>query len=103
MVAKTSARSRPLFAHALRHSSEWPIPSIFLQGHFLDPSVEFVLNGSALPSKILSQADIDELRDIVDYGNLFHHDTNAAWETEIINSTQLEGFVRRTLAFAKRP
>jgi wobble nucleotide-excising tRNase len=55
------------------------------------------------PQQILSQADIDELSDIVDYGNLFHHDTNAAWETEVINSTQLEGFVRRTLAFAKRP
>jgi hypothetical protein len=51
----------------------------------------------------LSQGDIDELRDIVDYGNLFHHDTNAAWEREVINSTLLEGFVRRTLAFAKRP
>lgn len=55
------------------------------------------------PQEILSQADIDELRDLVDYGNLFHHDTNAAWETEVINSAQLEGYVRRTLAFAKRP
>lgn len=55
------------------------------------------------PQKILSIEDIDELRDIVDYGNLFHHDTNPAWATEVINSTQLEGFVRRTLAFAKRP
>jgi len=52
---------------------------------------------------ILSQLDIDELRDIVDYANLFHHDSNPAWETEVINSTQLEGFVRRTLVFAKRP
>jgi wobble nucleotide-excising tRNase len=55
------------------------------------------------PQEILSQADIYELRDIVDYANLFHHDTNPAWETEVINSTQLEGFVRRALEFAKRP
>ena len=55
------------------------------------------------PQEILSQPDIDELRDIVDYANLFHHDTNPAWETEVINSAQLEGFVRRALAFAKRP
>jgi hypothetical protein len=56
-----------------------------------------------MPHEILSQADIDELRDIVEYANLFHHDTNPAWETEVINSTLLEGFVRRTLEFAKRP
>lgn len=53
--------------------------------------------------QILSQTDIDELRNLVDYGNLFHHDTNPSWATETINSNQLEGFVRRTLDFAKRP
>ena len=57
----------------------------------------------ATPQEILSQSDIDELRDIVDYANLFHHDTNPAWESEVINSTQLEGFVQRALDFAKRP
>ncbi len=53
--------------------------------------------------KILSQLDIDELRDIVEYANYFHHDTNPSLDTKAINSTQLEGFVRRTLEFAKRP
>ena len=53
--------------------------------------------------EILSQRDVCELRDLVDYGNLFHHDTNPSWETTVINSTQLEGFVRRTLEFSKRP
>jgi hypothetical protein len=55
------------------------------------------------PQEILNQPDIDELRDIVDYANLFHHDTNPAWETETINCTQLEGFVQRAMDFAKRP
>lgn len=53
--------------------------------------------------EILSQHDIDELRDIVDFANKFHHDTNPSWETEVINSAQLEGFVRRALEFTKRP
>jgi wobble nucleotide-excising tRNase len=53
--------------------------------------------------EILSQADLDELRDLVDYANLFHHDTNPAWETEDINSIQLEGYVRRALTFTRRP
>jgi len=54
------------------------------------------------PQEILSQPDIDELRDIVDYANLFHHDTNSVWGTVVINDTQLQGFVRRMLDFAKR-
>lgn len=75
----------------------------FPAGTLLGPFRGICSQRVGTPQQILSQADLDELRDIVDYGNLFHHDTNAAWETEVINSTQLEGFVRRTLAFAKRP
>ena len=41
--------------------------------------------------------------DIVEYGNRFHHDTNPAWQTEEINSTELLGFVQRTLAFVGPP
>jgi wobble nucleotide-excising tRNase len=78
-------------------------PENFPAGTLLGPFRGICAQRADTPQQILSQADIDELRDIVDYGNLFHHDTNAAWETEVINSTQLEGFVRRTLAFAKRP
>ncbi|MCP5130528.1 MAG: AAA family ATPase [Pseudomonadales bacterium] len=78
-------------------------PEYFPAGTLLGPFRGLCVGRVGTPQEILSQADIDELRDIVDYGNLFHHDTNAAWETEVINITQLEGFVRRTLAFAKRP
>jgi wobble nucleotide-excising tRNase len=53
--------------------------------------------------QILNAADIQELRDIVEYANRFHHDTNAAWETEAVNAGELTGFVIRVLKFVKRP
>lgn len=55
------------------------------------------------PQQVLNAADLQELRDIVEYANRFHHDTNAAWETESVNSGELTGFVTRVLAFVKRP
>jgi wobble nucleotide-excising tRNase len=78
-------------------------PEHFPPGMLLGPFREICSQRAGTPQEVLSQADIYELRDIVDYGNLFHHDTNPAWEIEVINSTQLEGFGRRVLAFAKRP
>ena len=54
--------------------------------------------------EILNAQDIQELRDIVEYANRFHHDGgNPAWETEVINAVALTGFVNRALVFAKRP
>jgi wobble nucleotide-excising tRNase len=78
-------------------------PEHYPSGTLLGPFRGICSQRVGMPHEILSQADIDELRDIVEYANLFHHDTNPAWETEVINSTLLEGFVRRTLEFAKRP
>jgi wobble nucleotide-excising tRNase len=52
--------------------------------------------------EILSQADINELRDLTEYANRFHHDTNPTWQTQHINDAELLSFVRRTLAFTKR-
>jgi len=50
----------------------------------------------------LDGATTRELGDLKEYANRFHHDTNAAWETEAINEGELRGFVERTLRFAKR-
>jgi hypothetical protein len=38
----------------------------------------------------------------VEYANGFHHDTNPACETEVINDAQLRGFVERALAFTRK-
>lgn len=51
---------------------------------------------------ILAQTDITELRNLLDYANRFHHDTNAAWETEAINDRELSNFCSRTLKFTQR-
>jgi hypothetical protein len=52
--------------------------------------------------EIVSQRDIDELQDILDYANRFHHDTNPAYETEAINDQELRQFASRTLRFISR-
>jgi wobble nucleotide-excising tRNase len=52
--------------------------------------------------EILNQEDIDELRDITEYANLFHHDTNPAWQAQHINDAELLGYVQRVLEFARR-
>jgi len=52
--------------------------------------------------EILDTATTQELRDLVEYANRFHHDTNPAWESVVINDGELQGFVRRSLEFTKR-
>jgi wobble nucleotide-excising tRNase len=54
------------------------------------------------PRQILNQADITELRNLTEYGNLFHHDTNPAWQSQHINDAELLDHVQRTLAFTHR-
>ncbi|NQS98385.1 MAG: AAA family ATPase [candidate division Zixibacteria bacterium] len=69
-----------------------------LLGNFLNCCDQVLANGS----QILNADDTKELRDLKEFANKFHHDTNPAWETETINDTELLGFVKRTLEFAKR-
>jgi wobble nucleotide-excising tRNase len=52
--------------------------------------------------EILDRGDTGELRDLLEYANNFHHDTNPAYETVAINDAELRGFVERTLAFTRR-
>lgn len=52
--------------------------------------------------QILDRTAIQELGEIVEYGNRFHHDTNAGGKTESTNDAELRGFVDRTLRFCRR-
>lgn len=54
------------------------------------------------PQQLLDEDDTRELRAILDYANLFHHDTNPTWQTEIINDQQLAHFAQRTLDFIRK-
>jgi wobble nucleotide-excising tRNase len=56
----------------------------------------------ATQSPIMGADDARELRAILDYANTFHHDSNPAHATEIINDGELMDFTRRTLSFISR-
>ncbi|CAG9184093.1 AAA family ATPase [Cupriavidus respiraculi] len=93
-------------AAALRHILEAfarvAFPSTFPPGALLGPFLGICEQRVNTPAQILGQADIAELRALLDYANLFHHDSNPAWASQVINDQALVDFARRTLAFARR-
>lgn len=81
-------------------------PEHFPPGTLLGPFLGLCdqrLNGS---NEILSAGDsagdIAELRTLLGYANLFHHDSNPAWQTAAINDAELTDFSERTFLFASR-
>jgi len=77
-------------------------PIAFQPGGLLGPFLGLCEQRVNTPTQILGQADIAELRALLDYANLFHHDSNPAWATQVINDQALVNFAQRTLAFARR-
>ncbi|MBF3788879.1 AAA family ATPase [Burkholderia pseudomallei] len=77
-------------------------PATFPPGGLLGPFIGICEQRINTPAQILGQADIAELRALLDYANLFHHDSNPAWATQVINDQALVNFAQRTLAFARR-
>lgn len=78
-------------------------PAVFPPGALLGPFISICNQRVGGPNQILAAGDIAELRDLLDYANKFHHDTNAAWETETINDQELLYFCNRTVSFIRRP
>lgn len=74
-------------------------PEHFRPGSLLGPFLGLCRQREGQPKKILDQAATQELGELVEYANRFHHDTNPAWETEIINDAELLSFVDRALTF----
>ncbi len=74
----------------------------FTPGDLLGPFLSICDQRLGTPNAIFDPSTITELREIVEYANRFHHDTNPAWETETINDGELQGFVKRALAFVRR-
>lgn len=60
-------------------------PATFPPGGLLGPFIGICEQRVNTPAQILGQADIAELRALLDYANLFHHDSNPAWATQVIN------------------
>ncbi|MFZ3351220.1 MAG: AAA family ATPase [Xanthobacteraceae bacterium] len=77
-------------------------PAHFPPGTMLGPFRGLCDQRVGSADQILDAVDIAEFRDLTEYANLFHHDTNPAWQSEHINDAQLLHFIQRTLAFSRR-
>lgn len=77
-------------------------PEHFPPGTLLGPFHRLCAERVGSDQEILSGEVTRELGEIKEYANRFHHDTNPAWETEMINNGELRGFVERVLNFARR-
>ena len=77
-------------------------PEYFPPGTLLGPFLGLCDQRVGGNNEILSAGDIVELRALLGYANLFHHDTNPAWQTAAINDAELTDFAERTLIFASR-
>ncbi len=77
-------------------------PDVFPPGSLLGPFCNLCDQRVNSPDQILDAQDTQELRDLLDYANLFHHDTNPAWQTENINDQELASYAQRVVDFLRR-
>ncbi|NEK15059.1 AAA family ATPase [Rhizobium leguminosarum] len=94
----TAEALRPILEAFLRVAC----PAHFPPGTLLGPFINLCRQRVGTAQQILSMEDVDELDALKEYGNRFHHDSNAAWQTAVINDQELINFARRTLMFARR-
>lgn len=76
-------------------------PANFPPGTLLGPFIALCRQRLEQADEILGADETRELDELKEYANRFHHDTNPAWETELINDAELQSFVRRALEFAR--
>ena len=74
-------------------------PGQFPPGKLLGQFVQECRQRIGSADEVINEETILELENILEYANRFHHDTNA----ELINPTELLGFVKRTLSLAGPP
>jgi wobble nucleotide-excising tRNase len=77
-------------------------PNIFTPGSMLGRFQGLCDARAGTRQEIMSATNAQELRALLDYANRFHHDTNTAYATELINDAELTDLTRRTLAFIRR-
>ena len=78
-------------------------PEYFPSGTALVKFISECLRRKGADDEILSASQIQELKDINEYGKKFHHESDEPWEPTDINSGELLGYVNRTLIFTKPP
>jgi hypothetical protein len=66
-----------------------------LLGAFRNKAQSLADNGTP----IMDASRLQEIAEITEFANKFHHDTNPAWESESISDAELLGFSERVLSF----
>lgn len=99
MERRVAESLRPMMESYCRVAYPTDFPPGTLLGQFHTKCAQRLAGGAP----IMSQAHTAELRALLDYANRFHHDTNNAYATELINDAELTDFTRRTLEFIQRP
>ncbi len=89
---------RPMLEAFCRVSYSTVFPPGAMLGRFHTQCIQRL----GAPNEIMNAANAQELRDLLDFSNRYHHDTNAAYATELINDAELSDFARRTLSFIRR-
>jgi len=77
-------------------------PAHFPPGSLLGPFLGKCDQRVGTANEILDASRTLELRQILEYANRFHHDTNPAWETETVNDNELQSYVKKTLDYVGR-
>jgi len=95
---EVAASLRPLLEAFMRVAYPQEFPPDTLLGPFLGLCKQRVGGRH----EILTATDSAELQDLLEYANKFHHDTNAAYQTEIINDQQLQQFCQRSIRLTRR-
>ena len=94
-IRQVAQAIRPIVEGYLRVAFPEFCPPGTLLGHFRQKIQTQIDAGKS----VMETDRLLELEELTEYANKFHHDTNAAWETEHINDTELLGFVDRTMTF----
>ena len=90
---------RPTLEYFCRVAYPANYPPGDLLGNFRDRCQTRLNQGNP----IMPAADVQELRDLTDYGNRFHHNSNPhGYLTVVVTDAELQGFVQRTLDFCTR-
>ncbi|AWN44566.1 AAA family ATPase [Methylobacterium durans] len=77
-------------------------PDLFQPGAMIGPFINICKQRLGTPNEVLNRNDIVELDDLREYANTFHHDSNTANLTVLINGAELSNFCQRVIQFIRR-
>jgi len=76
-------------------------PADFVPGEMIGRFITKCLDRLQAENPILDAARIEELRNINEYSSQFHHQGRGIWRPPTVSPTELRGYIRRTIQFAR--